>query len=97
VNYTVNGTAPLWFYCSQRMPADHCGAGMVFSINSDEAGPRNFSAFQTIAMAINGTTQADTTSSGSAPSATPSNGAGVARAGATAVLGAAAFVLAALL
>jgi plastocyanin len=49
---TVNDTTPLWFYCSQPT---HCGKGMVFSVNDDEAGDRNFSAFQKLAQQINGT------------------------------------------
>jgi plastocyanin len=51
----VNDTAPIWAYCRQPNPQSHCGAGMVFSINSDEQGERNFAAFQGVAQAINGT------------------------------------------
>jgi plastocyanin len=51
----VNDTAPIWAYCRQQTPTSHCGAGMVFSINSDEQGERNFAAFQGVAEAINGT------------------------------------------
>jgi plastocyanin len=51
----VNDTAPIWAYCRQPNPTSHCGAGMVFSINSDEQGERNFAAFQGVAEAINGT------------------------------------------
>ena len=33
--YTVEDTSKsLWFYCKQKMPVSHCGAGMVFSINA---------------------------------------------------------------
>jgi hypothetical protein len=31
---TVNGTSPMWFYCSQ---AKHCQSGMVFAINPTAA------------------------------------------------------------
>lgn len=49
----VNNTAPLYFYCKQGAGA-HCGAGMVFSVNTDENGARSFSAFQTLAKQLNG-------------------------------------------
>jgi plastocyanin len=51
----VNDTAPIWAYCQQPNPTSHCGAGMVFAINSDEQGERNYAAFQGVAQAINGT------------------------------------------
>ncbi|KAF5356308.1 hypothetical protein D9756_003880 [Leucocoprinus leucothites] len=54
-NYTVTGTAPVWAYCRQTNPANHCGAGMVFAINSVETSEKNFTAFQNIARAMNGT------------------------------------------
>lgn len=70
-NLTVNDTAPIWAYCRQKTPVSHCGSGMVFAINSDESGPRNFTAFQNVAEQLNGTASA------SAPSAsqTKNNGA----------------------
>jgi len=72
-NLTINDTTPIWGYCRQT---GHCGKGMVFSINSDESGARNFSAFQGLAEAINGTGAiASSTTSGSSASATPSSGA----------------------
>jgi len=54
----VDDTAPIWAYCRQPNPQSHCGSGMVFSINSDEQGERNFAAFQGVAQAINGTAAA---------------------------------------
>jgi len=57
-NVTVNDTAPLWFYCRQT---GHCGMGMVFAVNSDETSARSFSAFQTLAKEINGTSSNATT------------------------------------
>jgi len=54
-NYTVTDTAPVWAYCRQKTPASHCGAGMVFAINAVENSERNFTAFQNVAKAINGT------------------------------------------
>jgi len=65
-NITVNDTAPIWVYCRQ---ANHCGSGMVFAINTDESGPDNFAAFQSLAEQINGT--GTTTNSSSAGSTTP--------------------------
>ncbi|KAJ3505196.1 hypothetical protein NMY22_g17667 [Coprinellus aureogranulatus] len=56
-NYTVKDTAPVWAFCRQ---GNHCGAGMVFAINSDESGGRNFNAFQSVAKTLNGTAVAQT-------------------------------------
>lgn len=55
---TINDTAPIWAYCAQ---ASHCGAGMVFAVNSDESSGRNFSAFQSLAKTLNGTTSSNST------------------------------------
>ncbi|KAF5377654.1 hypothetical protein D9615_005287 [Tricholomella constricta] len=54
----VNDTAPVWAYCRQKTPISHCGAAMVFAINPVENSERNFTAFQNIAKAINGTAAA---------------------------------------
>lgn len=51
----VNDTAPIWAYCRQ---GNHCGSGMVFSINPDEASDRNHAAFVALAQTINGTSAA---------------------------------------
>ncbi|PPQ89404.1 hypothetical protein CVT25_002222 [Psilocybe cyanescens] len=64
-NYTVTDTAPVWAYCRQQTPASHCGQGMVFAINSVETSARNFSSFQNVAKALNGTALSAITSSGS--------------------------------
>jgi len=50
---TINDTAPIWAYCRQ---GNHCGAGMVFVVNSDETSQRNFSSFQNLAKTLNGST-----------------------------------------
>lgn len=43
-NITIdNATAPLWFYCAQKNPANHCQAGMVFAINP--TAEKSFDAF----------------------------------------------------
>jgi plastocyanin len=62
-NLTVNDTAPIWAYCRQL---NHCGAGMVFAVNSDESSARNYSAFQSLAKSLNGTA----TTSSASPSQT---------------------------
>ncbi|RXW24765.1 hypothetical protein EST38_g1075 [Candolleomyces aberdarensis] len=53
-NYTVKDTAPVWAYCRQPT-GSHCGAGMVFAVNSDESSGRSFNAFQNVAKTLNGT------------------------------------------
>lgn len=71
----VNDTAPIWAYCRQE---SHCGQGMVFAVNANEASPKSFEAFEALAKQLNGTTS-NTTSS----STTGKNGAGVVRLGGT--------------
>jgi plastocyanin len=73
-NLTVNDTAPMWAYCKQKTPSSHCGAGMVFAINSDETSARNFSAFQNLAKTLNGSTSTST-ASGAGASSTTTDGA----------------------
>jgi plastocyanin len=67
-NFTVRDTAPIWAYCRQ---VNHCVAGMVFAINSDESGPRNFQAFQDLAK---GTGSSSTAGSPSPTSTGTTNG-----------------------
>lgn len=89
-NITVNDTAPTWGYCRQT---GHCGMGMVFAINPDQSSARSFSAFQTLATEINGTS---TSTTGASPTgAYGGNSAG--RVGASAVLGLVSVMLGALL
>ncbi|CAG8954307.1 hypothetical protein HYFRA_00005928 [Hymenoscyphus fraxineus] len=33
VDFVVDRTSPIWFYCGQMKPVSHCGKGMVFAIN----------------------------------------------------------------
>ncbi|KAF7910002.1 uncharacterized protein EAF01_003720 [Botrytis porri] len=33
VEYTVESSIPLWFFCSQKRPISHCHEGMVFALN----------------------------------------------------------------
>ncbi|KAJ6597171.1 hypothetical protein DFH09DRAFT_113222 [Mycena vulgaris] len=50
-SFTVdNGTAPLWFFCAQTTPANHCNMGMVFSVNAKEGTDKSFAAYQAKAM-----------------------------------------------
>jgi len=48
----VNDTKPIWAYCPQ---GNHCGQGMVFSVNAVEGSAKGFSAFQELAKKTNGT------------------------------------------
>jgi len=43
-----DSTTPLWFFCAQTNPADHCNAGMVFAVNP--TAQKTFQAFQAAAM-----------------------------------------------
>jgi len=85
-NLTVNDTAPIWAYCRQTTPASHCGAGMVFAINSDESSSRNFTAFQQLAEQLNGTATAASSSQPSNAAAPSKHTGGIA--GVVVVLGA---------
>ncbi|KAF7793253.1 hypothetical protein EIP86_004363 [Pleurotus ostreatoroseus] len=100
-NYTVtNASAPLWFFCRQTNPVDHCQKGMVFAINAPDSGNKTFGAFQQAAMATNATSSSNSTgnststgssSSTSASGTTPpapsnSSPAGALRVGATGAL-----------
>ncbi|KAF7338087.1 hypothetical protein MVEN_02033200 [Mycena venus] len=50
-SFTVdNTTAPLWFFCAQTHPTNHCQKGMVFSVNANPDGPESFAVFQQAAM-----------------------------------------------
>lgn len=33
VDFKVDRTTPIWFYCGQKNPVSHCGKGMVFAVN----------------------------------------------------------------
>ncbi|KAF7793252.1 hypothetical protein EIP86_004362 [Pleurotus ostreatoroseus] len=58
-NFTVaNASAPLWFYCQQTQPANHCQLGMVFSVNAPATGDHSFDAFQQAAMTPENATNA---------------------------------------
>ncbi|GLB43081.1 hypothetical protein LshimejAT787_1205300 [Lyophyllum shimeji] len=72
---TINDTAPIWGYCGQKNPVDHCASGMVFAINAVESGPNNFAAFLELAKRSGATsTSASGTSTGTG-SPRPTSGA----------------------
>ncbi|KAF7345793.1 hypothetical protein MVEN_01600000 [Mycena venus] len=53
-SFNVTDLNPLWFFCAQTNPANHCNAGMVFSVNANETSPKTFAAFQALAMGNSG-------------------------------------------
>lgn len=48
----VDDKTPMWFYCKQKKPKSHCGAGMTFSINPNMPGQgdKTQAAFKAAAM-----------------------------------------------
>ncbi|ESK88039.1 hypothetical protein Moror_10780 [Moniliophthora roreri MCA 2997] len=68
INWTlpINGSDPLWFYCAQKQPADHCKAGMVFAVNAPSEG-NTFDAFQAKAKGDNSSTNSTASGTGSNP------------------------------
>lgn len=56
----TSATVPMWFYCKQKKPKPHCGAGMTFSINPNMPGKgsKTQSAFKAAAIQQNGTASA---------------------------------------
>jgi len=70
-SFTVDdASTPLWFYCAQTVPANHCQAGMVFAVNP--TADKSFDAFQAAAKSGNAASNS-TTPGGSAavPGSTP--------------------------
>ncbi|KIJ35810.1 hypothetical protein M422DRAFT_232877 [Sphaerobolus stellatus SS14] len=63
ITLKVTQTAPLWFYCPQTNPVNHCHMGMVGSINALTTGNKTFADFQAAAM---GTTANSTSAAGTA-------------------------------
>ena len=45
-------TIPIFAFCSQMVPRDHCRAGHVFAANTIESGPQNYLAFQSRALQL---------------------------------------------
>ncbi|KAH8100211.1 hypothetical protein BXZ70DRAFT_175477 [Cristinia sonorae] len=74
----VNDTAPIFAFCSQRNPKDHCRAGMVFAANTVESSSSNFLAFQRKALRLDpeepqSPDNQTSTSTGSGPTSSPSS------------------------
>jgi len=67
ITLKVTQTAPLWFYCPQTNPVNHCHMGMVGSINALTTGNKTFADFQAAAM---GTTANSTSAAGTAGNTT---------------------------
>ncbi|KZO92335.1 hypothetical protein CALVIDRAFT_567386 [Calocera viscosa TUFC12733] len=69
VSYNVQTTDPVWFYCGQKVPVNHCESGMVFAINPPTNGTNTFANFQANAKALaNATSSGSSTSAGSSTS-----------------------------
>jgi len=75
---TINETTPVWVYCRQTNPVDHCGSGMVLGINSNETtgSTKTFADFQALAMQINGTSNGTSSSNSSSSGSGSSSGNG---------------------
>jgi len=71
---TVNDTSPIWAFCKQTNPIDHCADGMVFAANAIESGPNNFEAFEAKAKLTTATSSVPAPS-GSATTTPVKNGA----------------------
>ncbi|KZT54330.1 hypothetical protein CALCODRAFT_473534 [Calocera cornea HHB12733] len=76
VSYNVQTTDPIWFYCGQKVPINHCENGMVFAINPPPNGTNTFANFQANAMALasasSSSSSSSSTSTSSASSTSPS-------------------------
>jgi len=46
-SFTLNTTTPLWFFCAQTTPVNHCQSGMVFAVNP--TADKTFDAYQATA------------------------------------------------
>ncbi|KAL1597404.1 hypothetical protein SLS59_007434 [Nothophoma quercina] len=57
-NMTVETTDAIWMYCKQAQ-GEHCGKGMVFSINAKLDGDKTMAQFKQLAIKSNGTTLKD--------------------------------------
>ncbi|KAJ7272049.1 Cupredoxin [Mycena haematopus] len=50
-SFTVdNASTPLWFFCAQTIPVNHCQMGMVFSVNANPNSAKSFAVYQQAAM-----------------------------------------------
>lgn len=64
---SVYDTNPIWVFCAQNTPVNHCGQGMVFAINCGADGqPNSFTNFKQSALNFGASLSAS-----AAPSSTP--------------------------
>lgn len=78
-SFTVDDpSTPLWFFCAQTVPVNHCQTGMVFAVNP--TANKTFEAFQAAAKSGNaasnttapgGNSTSETTTSGNSTSGNP--------------------------
>jgi hypothetical protein len=86
-------STPLWFYCKQKSPANHCQAGMVFAVNPTT--DQSFDAFLAAAKASSSSPSSSGgyggygtgtgTSTGGSSTSTAASGNGAIRMGGSAV------------
>jgi len=67
-----DASTPLWFFCAQTQPANHCNAGMVFAINP--TAEKSFDAYLANAKAAVVGAPAATGSGSASSSGTPATG-----------------------
>jgi len=66
----TNASVPLWFYCRQTAPKNHCQNGMVFAVNP--TAEKSYAQFLATAMASSNSTNSTSSSSSAAPSGSAS-------------------------
>ena len=74
LTYLPFQTQPIWAFCAQTVPKNHCQAGHVFAANTNESSPFSFVAFQSKALGLNGSSGPDAGGPGGSPPST-TNGA----------------------
>ncbi|KAF7338086.1 hypothetical protein MVEN_02033100 [Mycena venus] len=75
-SFAVDSAPPLWFFCAQTNPANHCQNGMVFSVNANPDGPESFAVFQQAAMGNAAEVESAAAAAASAAGSTASGAAG---------------------
>jgi len=56
----TNASQPIWFFCKQFGPPNHCGSGMVGAINAPTTGQNTFANYQAAAEKLGGSQPQDT-------------------------------------
>jgi len=70
-SFTIDDpSTPLWFFCAQTVPVNHCQTGMVFAVNP--TADKTFEAFQ--AAAKSGNAASNATAPGSSTSGASTSG-----------------------